>query len=186
MEYNYCLFLVILVYYCLRFIDTIKGGMLRTNISLYYEFALGRLQSQETLNSEYDGKISATVTLGLALVTVAAVMINLSGTAPSKNLWLWSPLVLLTFSFAAIVVFSIKCRQLSDWHNGPLEERFAEYIDELDTDELHRWSAESYGKAIRCNQNTLSHKARWVSRATQGLYAEVFAFIAVGAICCWP
>ena len=155
------------------------------NTKLYYEFARERLRSQETLNVEYDTKVNHTVTLGVAVVSIGALLINLSGNALSGNLWASVPTALFVLSFAAMVGCSVMGRRLSNWHNGPLEERFAEYAKKIDSDILQQWVNDSYSKTLRCNDATLLRKARWVEFVQYGLYLEVAAFIAVGVTCCW-
>lgn len=154
------------------------------NTTLYYEFARERLRSQEALNVEYDTKVNHTITLGVALVSIGVLITNLAGNSLSENSWLWVPAGMLVLSFAAIVVFSLKSRWLSDWHNGPLEERFVEYVKEMDSDILQEWVNGCYSKALRCNDATLSRKARWFGYMQYGLFGEVLALIAVSATCC--
>ena len=155
------------------------------NIALYLEFARERLKSQEVLNSEYDGKVGGTITLGTALVSVAVVLVNLSGIPLSSDPRLLGSMVILVLSFATIVLIGITSRKLSEWHSGPLEKRFAEYVHTLDSTILRHWVVDSYSEALRNNDATLSRKARWLPLLSYGLYVEVGALIAVGAICCW-
>ena len=91
------------------------------NTKLYYEFARERLRSQETLNVEYDTKVNHTVTLGVAVVSIGALLINLSGNALSGNLWASVPTALFVLSFAAMVGCSVMGRkvvELAQWSVG--------------------------------------------------------------------
>ena len=155
------------------------------NSTLYYEFARERLRSQESLNAEYDTKVNRTLTLSVALVSIGVLIINLSGGAVTQNLWMLISSAALLLAFAAVAWCSVMGRRLSNWHYGPQQDAFAEYIHQLDADALQQWVNDSYSKALSNNEGTLSSKAKWVEYAQYVLFVEVLALIVLSATCCW-
>ncbi len=155
------------------------------NATLYYEFARERLRSQESLNAEYDTKLNRALTLSVALVSIGALIVNLSGSSVTQNLWMLVSTGVLLLAFAVIAGCSVMGRRLSNWHRGPSEELFAQYVHLLDAEILQQWVNGSYSKALRCNDATLSSKAKWVEYAQYILFVEVLALIVLGATCCW-
>ena len=155
------------------------------NAKLYHQFARERLRSQETLNAEYDTKVNRTLTLAVALVSIGVLIVNLSDSSVTRNLWMLAPTGVLLLAFAAIAWCSVMGRRLSNWHRGPSERSFAGYVDQLDERILQQWVNDSYSTALRFNDATLSAKAKWVEYAQYILFVEVIALIVLGATCCW-
>lgn len=155
------------------------------NARLYHEFARERLRSQETLNTEYDTKLNRTLTLAVALVSIGILIINLSGSSVTQNLWMSVSIGILLLTFATIAWCSVMGRRLSNWHYGPSEPAFAEYIHLLDADALLQWVNDSYSQALSSNDTTLTRKAKWVQSSQYILFVEVVALIVLGATCCW-
>ena len=155
------------------------------NTALYNEFARERLRSHESLNAEYDTKVNRTLTLSVALVSIGVLIINLSGSAVTQNLWMLASSAALLLALAAIAWCSVMGRRLSNWHRGPSERSYAEYIDQLDERTLQQWVNDSYSTALRFNDDTLSAKAKWVEYAQYILFVEVIFLIVLGATCCW-
>ena len=155
------------------------------NAKLYHQFARERLRSQETLNAEYDTKVNRTLTLAVALISIGVLIVNLSDSSVTRNLWTLAPTGVLLLAFAAIAWCSVMGRRLSNWHYGPQQEAFAEHTNRLDADALQQWVNDSYRKALNNNDETLSSKAKWVEFAQYILFVEVLALIVLGATCCW-
>ncbi len=155
------------------------------NAKLYHQFARERLRSQETLNSEYDTKTNRTLTLAVALVSIGVLVINLSGSSVTQNLWMLVSSAVLLVAFAAIAWCSVMGRRLSNWHRGPSERSFAGYVNQLNERILQQWVNDSYSSALRFNDATLSRKAKWVEYAQYLLFVEVLALIVLSATCCW-
>lgn len=155
------------------------------NAKLYHEFARERLRSQESLNAEYDTKVNRTLTLAVALVSIGVLVINLSGSSVTQNLWMLVSSAVLLVAFAAIAWCSVMGRRLSNWHYGPWEPEFAKYVHQLEPNTLQLWVNDSYSKSLSSNDAILSRKVRWVEYAQYVLFVEVLALIALSATCCW-
>ena len=162
-----------------------KIEVILKNAKLYYQFARERLRSQETLNVEYDTKVNRTLTLAVALGSIGVLIVNLSGSSLPQNLWMSVSTGVLLLTFAAIAWCSVMGRRLSNWHRGPSERSFAGYVHQLDERILQQWVNDSYSRALRFNDATLSNKSKWVGYAQYILFVEVLALIVLGVTCCW-
>lgn len=150
---------------------------------LYYEVA--RIKYQETYqrNRDFDVKAMGLLTLSVALVGVAGIVVRASGTPSEPVLTGFAVSLAAALMIAWAVTFSCALRTLflRNWAAQPELNAFVEYIDseDYDDDQMLRWAADQFKNANNQNREVLNEKARWlmVGQVTAGLLVVCFVVL---------
>ncbi len=150
------------------------------NLTLYYEFARGRLQSQENLNRDYNTRAYNTAALSVALAGVATVILNLDKDNAAFDVNILSSMIAFGALFLVVAVAAFRVLWLRDWDAGPKVNEFGIYTDTQSEFTLKWWAAETYRESIKSNKNILEHKAKFLNVGIICVWLQSGALIAMG------
>ena len=150
------------------------------NVTLYYEFARARLESQDVLNRDYITRAYNTAALSVALAGVSVVILNLQETdAKFGASLLWSMIAFGVF-FVVVAVAAFRVLWLSKWRSGPKENEFGQYAYIKSEFTLNWWAAETYRECIKSNRKLLKHKATCLNVGIAFVWLQSAALVAMG------
>lgn len=147
---------------------------------LYYSYLQSQLLEQDRRWQAIEVKARSFMTLSVALLTIAGVIIaNFVGDASNleTHSLLIGVLVMLTFCFSC--AFSIRALYIRSWSISPNPERLQDYISdpEYTDSQLMEWTADAMVEAYTENNTILDNKATMAHRALMFLSIEVILLL---------
>ena len=153
---------------------------------LYYQVALERLQSQETLTTEFGTKATGVLGLGLAILTASAVILSFSAVSfgiGEPTSWLFFCLIV---AFLATAWGCSKILRPYDWERGPkLTTLYNHLSSSYTTEILTEWVSDAYKDSVEHNKEVLSKKAVSLQWSIYALIAETVLLALITVCCGW-
>ena len=154
---------------------------------LYYQVALERLQSQETLAGEYSTKATGVLGLGLAILTASAVILSFSSVPLSirePTSWLFISLIV---AFLTTALWCSRILRPYDWERGPKLTTLHNHLaSDYSTEILTDWVSDAYKDSVEINKGVLGKKANALQWGIRALIAETVLLAMITVFCCWP
>ena len=154
---------------------------------LYYQVALERLQSQETLASEYGTKATGVLGLGLAILTASAVILSFSAVLlgiGEPTSWFF---VLLVGAFLVTAWLCSSIRRPYDWERGPkLTTLYDHVASDYSLEIVTEWVSDAYKDSVEINKGVLAKKAKALQGSIRSLITETVLLAMITVFCCWP